>query len=82
MNPCRPGLLHYMRQLMGKQPPPLVRPRSEPTGPEHDVLAHRVGMGIHVPRRLFGGHIGMHPHPPKSWPKRGSIKARVAGSRG
>jgi hypothetical protein len=51
-----------MRQLMGKQAPPLVRPRREPARTKHNVVTYRVGIGVYVPSRLLGGRIGMHPH--------------------
>jgi hypothetical protein len=37
---------------MSKQPPSSVRLRTEPVGTEHDVMTHRVSMGVHVTRRL------------------------------
>jgi len=51
-----------MRQLMGNQPPSFVRPWSEPTCTEHDIVTRSVGMGVHVPRRLLSRCIRMHPH--------------------
>ena len=58
-----------MRELMGDQAPPLVRPRRETPRIEHDVVAHCVGMRIHVARRLPGGRVRMHPHAGKILPE-------------
>jgi hypothetical protein len=54
-----------MRQLMGEQSPPFVRPRCEVTTIEHNVVPHGVGIGAHLSRRLLGGRAGMYPHPRK-----------------
>ena len=55
-------LLHHVRQLMGDQPSPLVRPRNKPARAKHHLVTHRVGMGIHVPRRFGGSIIRVHPY--------------------
>src|SRR5207248_1286805 len=55
-------LLYHMRQLMGNQAPPLGRPRCELASAEHDVVTHRVGIGVHLPSRLLSSCTGMYPH--------------------
>ena len=51
-----------MCQLMGNQPPPLVRPRCITSCAEYNIVSKRVGSGVYVARRLLGGATGMHPH--------------------
>jgi hypothetical protein len=51
-----------MRQFMGNQPPPLLGPRRELAYTEYYVMAHRVSIGVHIPRRLLGHRLAMHTH--------------------
>ena len=60
--PLCPRLLHDMRQLMGNQPPSFVRSWREPTFSKYNALSYRVGVSVHVLRRLLGSRAGMHPH--------------------
>src|SRR5262249_5853378 len=67
-------LLHDMRQFMCKQPLPIVCLWRELARAKHNVVAHRVGAGIHVARRLRGRRIAMDPHlaeiAPEGWLKK------------
>ena len=58
-----------MRQFVREQQSSLVGPRHEPTRAEHDVVSHRVCVGVHVLRRLFCGSPGVHAHPAEIVPE-------------
>ncbi len=45
---------------MREQAPAFMGGRHEAAATEHDVMPHRVGVGIHVPRRLPGDRTRMH----------------------
>src|SRR6266576_62994 len=47
---------------MGDQAPSLARSRCEPARGEHDVVAHRVRVGIDLLYRSLGSRAGMDPH--------------------
>jgi hypothetical protein len=49
---------------------------------EDYVITNRVRVRMHCARGIGSLCIRMHTHSPKSWPKRGSMNARVAGSSG
>ena len=49
-----------MGQFMGNQAPSLVRLWRKPARTEHHILSHRVGMGVHISRRLFSDGTRMH----------------------
>ena len=49
------ALLHHMRELVGKQASSLLCPTREPTRTKHNVVSHRVGIGVYILRRLFSG---------------------------
>ena len=51
-----------MRQLVGDELPAVMRRLREAARGEDDVVAHRVGAGIHVPGRRRCLSVGVDPH--------------------
>ena len=58
-----------MRELMGDQLSTFARSGREPAVTENDVVAHRVGLGIHVARRLLRGGVSVDPHSAEIMPE-------------
>ena len=55
-------LLQHVRQFVSDQSASFELPWRKLTRAKHDVVPHRVSVCVHVPRRLLGRRIRVHPH--------------------
>jgi hypothetical protein len=60
------ALLHDMRQLVRKQASSLLCLTREPTRAKHNVLSHRVGVGVYILRPIVQRLSQNAPHLGKS----------------